>query len=114
MKPAFVHGSDTSKAAADSIEPHAPTLRDRILDAIRVAADGLTCDEVEVLLDLRHQTASARLRELVRLGAVVDSGRRRPTRTGRNATVLVHVSACPVAPAVCQTEPVTWFDLEGE
>lgn len=38
---------------------------------------------------MRHQTASARIRELVQKGRVVDSTRRRPTRSGRLAIVWI-------------------------
>ena len=50
---------------------------------------GATCDEAEVALQLRHQTASARFNDLKRAGLIVKSGRRRPTRSGRKADVYV-------------------------
>lgn len=55
----------------------------------RHAPRGVTCDELERATELPHQTASAYLRELVRLGAIKDSGARRATRTGRAARVYV-------------------------
>jgi predicted transcriptional regulator len=65
-----------------------PTARLAVLRAIRSAEpQGLTVDEVERLLRLTHQTASARVHELRRAGLVVDSGRKRMTRNGREATV---------------------------
>lgn len=76
---------DTSEAAAESIEP--THLRRAVLTCF--GTTGRTCDEVEVLLDLRHQTASARIRELVMLGFLKDSGERRATRSGRQARVYV-------------------------
>lgn len=95
-----VEGSDTSEGAARSIEGQKLTLRDRVHQALIDAREGsvsglpggtyrygLTDDEIEVLTRLKHQTASARRRELVLLGLVVDSGHRRPTRSGRPATV---------------------------
>jgi len=51
--------------------------------------DGSTCDEAEEGLDMKHQTASARLRELVLKEFIVDSGMRRRTRSGRGARVYV-------------------------
>ena len=51
--------------------------------------EGATDDELERLLQLRHQTVSARRRELVLLGKVVDSGRTRKTRSGCKAKVWV-------------------------
>jgi len=87
----FVSGSDTSAAAAASITPSAAqAMRDTILAKITYSASaGLTCDQVEELLDMRHQTASARIKELKDEGLLLDSGRRRPTRSGRKAAVLV-------------------------
>ena len=88
--PPHVAGSDTSRAAAEAIRPHAPRQQDRALASIAARySDGMTCDEVELELGLSHQTASARIRDLVKAGAIVDSGRRRPTRTGRKAAVYV-------------------------
>lgn len=88
-RPPFVEGSDTSEAAADSIARDASSLRSQVMSAIADSIDGLTCDEVEATLVLRHQTASARVRELALLERIVDSGRRRPTRSGRRAVVWV-------------------------
>jgi DNA adenine methylase len=61
-------------------------LRARVLVEIRERC-GATCDEVEEALDLRHQTASARVNELCSDGKIVDSGERRKTRSGRAAIV---------------------------
>ena len=81
---------DTSTAAADSMKPHASRIREDVLAAIqRSCPRGMTCDEIEVNLGLAHQTASARVRELAVAKDIVDSGRRRPTRTGRKAVVYV-------------------------
>lgn len=51
---------------------------------------GATCEEIEELLGLSHQTASARCAELKALGAVRVAGQRK-TKSGRNAGVLVRV-----------------------
>lgn len=53
----------------------------------RYARIGATCDELELTLALSHQTCSARVREMARRGMIKDSGRTRPTRTGRQAIV---------------------------
>ena len=50
---------------------------------------GATDDEVETALGLAHQTASARRNGLVADGWLLDSGRRRPTRSGADAIVWV-------------------------
>ena len=67
----------------DGIAPHQPTatsaeaaaalengvrLRAAVLDALRAHPVGLTDEELEDRLGLRHQTVSARRRELVLLG----------------------------------------------
>lgn len=84
-EPGFVAGSDTSEAAAESVRLDAGEMRARVLGYIRRVA--ATCDEIEVALGMRHQTASARIRELALLGRIVDSGIRRQTRSGRFAVV---------------------------
>jgi hypothetical protein len=88
-RPPFVKGSDTSEDASDSMVHDAAGIRGRVLAAITESSDGLTCDQVELALVLRHQTASARVRELALLGSIADSGRRRPTRSGRGAAVWI-------------------------
>ncbi len=79
----------TSHAAARSVRLTANTMRDRVYKAVRDSADGFTDDDIEKATGFRHQTASARRRELVLLGMIVDSGRRRSTRSGRTAAVWV-------------------------
>jgi hypothetical protein len=79
---------DTSVEAAESMEPNAGTLRALVLDFIRGRLGaGATDDEIEVALGMRHQTASARRRELAIGKWIEDSGERRATRSGRMAIV---------------------------
>lgn len=77
--------TDTSRAAAESID--AAGLRAIALRHLRAAPDGLTSDELEAITGWPHQTASARLRELVLRDEAYDSSTRRPTRHGRKAMV---------------------------
>lgn len=84
--PPHVAGSDTSKAAADAIKESADSIRRKVYNLIG-SSRGLTCDEVEAITNLRHQTASARIRELVLQGRLYDSKERRATRSGRMAAV---------------------------
>lgn len=86
--PLFNRGSDTSREAAESIAKDTNRLRRLVLEEIRDGG-GLTCDECEERLNLRHQTCSARVHELMEAGRIRDSGMRRKTRSGRNATVWV-------------------------
>ena len=48
---------------------------------------GMTDDELEVTLKMRHQTVSACRRGLVKKDLVVPSGDTRPTRSGRKANI---------------------------
>lgn len=84
----FVAGSDTSEAAAISVSGCAKTMQE-VIRRLFVYHGGLTCDEVERSLGLRHQTASARIRDLALRSHIVDSGERRVTRSGRKAVVWV-------------------------
>lgn len=84
------NGSSTSKAAAASLRPVVGTLRRAVLDAVVAAGEeGVTCDELEAAMEGRHQTVSPRLYELRNQGFVVDSSRKRRTRSGRMAIVWV-------------------------
>ena len=85
--PPHVAGSDTSLAAALSQLTTAKTKQARVYREIKWNRSGMTDDEIEVATGWRHQTVSARRRELVKLGAIRDSGERRNTRSGRKATV---------------------------
>lgn len=78
---------DTSRAAAKTTASRAAGDRARILDALACSADGVTCDELQVALDMLPQTCSARCNDLLRAGLIRRSGRKRPTRTGASAHV---------------------------
>lgn len=77
---------ETSGAARESMREHAGRLRAAVLDTIR-RLKGATCDRVEERLKLTHQTASARVHELMKAGDIVDSGKKANTRSGRKAIV---------------------------
>ena len=80
--------SDTSRSAAESMQASLGELQQLVLDLVRRSGKhGITCDEVETEAALRHQTASARLRELVLKDVICDTMIRRPTRSGRLAAV---------------------------
>lgn len=97
-KPApFAGGSTTSKTAADRLPLGIlNALRRRVFDYIvSREPNGAICDEVEVGLDMRHETASARINELENPerkffgGAqfIFKTSRERNTRRGRPAAV---------------------------
>ncbi len=83
----FAKDSATSREAAESIEGSAASLRARVYQFI-FASSGCTCDDIEAALGLRHQTASARVYELVKSGAVIRTAQKKLTRSGRRADVL--------------------------
>ena len=85
----YVPDSDTSREAAESVRSVVSSVRVRVYEYVRERGrEGATSDEVEAALGLRHQTASARIRELVKKGVLTNSGARRRTRSGRTARVV--------------------------
>lgn len=76
----------TSIEAGNSIRPGlAHSMQKVIMDELRVSPG--TCDEMEVLTGYKHQTTSARIRELALANRIINSGTTRLTRGGRNAIV---------------------------
>lgn len=86
--PPHVRKSDTSTEAAESLIPCIKGLTKEVFNFIKDKG-GATCDEVEVGLGLRHQTASSRIWDLSRKDFIIDSEVRRKTRSNRNAAVWV-------------------------
>lgn len=82
--PAYRVGSDTSFAAAESVD--ASTLRARVLAELRKAPG--TADEIAARLGLSILSTRPRLTELKRMGRICDTGERRPNASGRSAAVL--------------------------
>jgi hypothetical protein len=80
----------TSGVAAGRIVGHATTQRVRVLAFIAgQGPHGATDDEAESALGIKPQTYTPRRGELVALGLVVDSRRRRNTASGRPAAVWI-------------------------
>jgi predicted transcriptional regulator len=77
----------TSREAAESIEPDVGRLERMVFGKLPA-----TSDQIEQLLNLSHQTVSARLRGLVLKGLVEASDGRAKTRSGRNAIIWQKVS----------------------
>jgi len=83
----FHKGADTSELAyAETPARVRSKLRYKVLSTIK-ARGNATCDEIESLLDLSHQSCSARVTELKRDGLIEDTGEKRLTRQGRKARV---------------------------
>lgn len=79
--------SDTSKAAARQIEPCTAKGRRLIWDYLAAHPEGATDEEMQFGIDMNPSTQRPRRIELVAAGQVVDSGLKRETRSGREATV---------------------------
>lgn len=83
-------GSDTSRAAADVINPHLSRLEQIVFSFIAgQGRNGATCDEIELATNMSHQTTSARVRGLAKKARIMDSTARRWTRARRPAVVWV-------------------------
>ena len=99
MPPVRNDAPETSRVAADRIAGHAKDLRARVLAFIvEQGPHGATDDEGEAVLGIKPQTYTPRRGELVALGLVVDSGRRRNTASGRPAAVWVTPNHAPPSP----------------
>jgi len=112
LKPPAHHNAPagTSGVAADRIAGHAAKQRASVLAVIVTAgATGATDSEIEHSTGMRAQSVSPRRGELRALGLVVDSGRRRPTPSGRPAAVWVLANFAPktgtIAPAPSSAAP---------
>ena len=89
----------TSDVAAGRIAGYAKDLRARVLAFIvEQGPHGATDDEGEAVLGIKPQTYTPRRGELVALGLVVDSGRRRNTASGRPAAVWATPNHSPASP----------------
>lgn len=75
---------ETSRQAHESVKEHKPSIQQNILEMIKQNGT-MTCYEVEVTLNLKHQTASASITHLKKKMLIEDSGERRKTESGRNA-----------------------------
>ena len=90
------NGVDTSREAADSVRDQLNAMCKQGLEVGRRCPGGLTWDQVEQLLVMKHQTASARLRDLMclepcplefRLDEKTGKPQRRSTASGRTARI---------------------------
>ena len=88
--------TETSKDAAESIKDIINGMCLEVLRCVRNYEEGLTCDQVEEKLGMKHQTASARLNDLSkcqpaflqhRFDSSTGKPLRRPTRSGRTARI---------------------------
>lgn len=75
----------TSNEAFESFLPYRETVQAQIMGLLR--SRNLTDDEMEAILEMRHQTVSSVRRSLVKAGKVEATGDKRETRSGRRAQV---------------------------
>lgn len=78
----------TQIAAAMAIHPKSGTIQCRILELI-TKHDGLTDEELERLLGMKHQSVSAARNVLMNKGWIVNSGETRPNLNGNKAIVWI-------------------------
>ncbi len=79
------NGTETSRVAAKSIEPVMDRLEKQVYEVL--SRKPMTCDRVEVITGMSHQTASARINALARKKLIQPTGQKLPTRSGRPAMV---------------------------
>lgn len=84
--PPYQKHSPTSRAAAEAIKPKIGPLHRAIMEHLR-AFGGSTDEELQENLIIAQNTQRPRRRELQQAGLVIDSGRTRATRSGRQAVV---------------------------
>ena len=85
----------TSKIAYDSMQPTLSTRKSRILGFLRTRSKtyGATCEEIEIALSMKHQTASAAMTDMKDDESIVpvltedNRAHTRRTSTGRPAVV---------------------------
>lgn len=92
----WVRGSRTSHWAAEGIEPGAGTLRATVYAKLREFSGGLTDHQMQQMLGMNPSTQRPRRIELCESGLVMDSGRTRPTPSGRKAVVWIALRPKPV------------------
>jgi hypothetical protein len=97
LSPALRHDApETSRIAAERIAGRTATLRAAVLAMLRERGEyGATDQEIQDALSLPSNTEIPRRWELVNAGAVVASGRKRPTQSGCPARVWVLAQFAP-------------------
>jgi hypothetical protein len=82
--------ANPSRAAKESIKEALPELRAKVFEFIKAQGErGCTDEQIQDGLPMEPNTERPRRYELVKMGRVVDSGRRRPLKSGKSGTVWV-------------------------
>jgi hypothetical protein len=80
----------TSIDAYRSVADAYPAMQDKIFHVTRVSASyGLTLEQMAELSGIKLQSACGARLKLEKEGKIVSSGRKRPTKSGRQAMVWV-------------------------
>jgi len=79
--------TDTSRAAAQHIEPSASSLRQTVLNLLSKHKKGLTSEELAAKASVSYASIQPRTSELRNGGKIADSGARRPNASGRASIV---------------------------
>jgi hypothetical protein len=84
------HAGQTRAESARQAAPHGHARRDAMERHIVTAGShGATRDELAIALDLPVQSITGPVSELLAAGRIKENGRKRPTRYGRPAAVLI-------------------------
>jgi hypothetical protein len=77
---------DTAEAAAKSVSPKAPILRDQVVATLKKYGPHIA-DDIAILLRRDKLSIRPRCSELASSGIIRDSGQRRKNTSGKNAVV---------------------------
>ena len=97
---------DTSLEAYEAIKPFTPDLRLRVYNEVLRRADGATCEQIETSLELSHQSASARINELVYDGLLVKGEKKGVNKTGKSAILWQAVHPKDAIPLTKPEKPI--------
>jgi len=115
--PAIAVRPETSRKAAQKIRPRIGRLQARVFEFIRDRGPlGVTDEELVESLNMSPNTLRPRRVELRNIGAIIDSGRRRPTRSGRDAAIwiLAKGERTPGASVIPCEMPAPWEADDAE
>ncbi len=96
-EPPSVRHSETSRAAAAGIKKKIGPLHTKIIAFLIARQQGATDEEMQDDIPMRPNTQRPRRVELTQMGRVMDSGRRKPTDSKRDAVIWVISPQPPVA-----------------
>jgi hypothetical protein len=84
------HDPDTSRQAAESIQPHLTEIQKQVLHLIELAGfKGLTDEELSEIYGTAGSTARTRRAELAKQGLVVEAKEKRMLRSGQQGRVWI-------------------------